>query len=376
MRIGIDARFLGPEGKGLGRYTDELVRRLPGAHPEQTYVLFLRRENWDLAPQHPAVERVLAPFPWYSIVEQLRFPPLLRSLRLDLMHFPHFNVPLIVPVPFVVTIHDLILTHFPTERASTLGPIVYRAKHRAYQFIIRSAVRRARTVLTVSQYSKREIIREFRIPADKVVVTYEAGEWSRTTGEEAPPAVALEGKLVKPFFLSVGNAYPHKNLERLIEAFALLKRAHGFDAQLVFVGKTDYFFDRLRTFASTHAEAGSVVFAGFTTDAELRWLYRHARAFVFPSLAEGFGLPPLEAMQAGLPVAASRASCIPEVLGDAALFFDPLNAQSMASAMARIARDEALRHALQERGAAQAQKYRWEDLVETTSSVYTTAVNQ
>lgn len=378
MRIGIDARFLGPEGKGLGRYTEELAVRIPTLAPEHRFVLFLRKENWHLVPEAANVEKVLAPFRWYSVREQLRLPGIVGRARLDLMHFPHFNVPLVLRTPFVVTIHDLILTHFPTERASTLEPLVYRAKHRAYELVIRSAVRRARRVLTVSEYSKREIVKQFRLSPSQVVVTYEAGEWSHATEHPAEHALgaAQRGLLHRPYFLYVGNAYPHKNLERLMEAHSLSRHTGGLDTQLVLVGREDYFYKRLRRYATAvyHGVRDTpIVFAGSVTDAELRWLYRHALAYAFPSLAEGFGLPPLEAMAHGTPVVASSASCIPEILGDAALYFDPVRIEDIARALLTVAEHGDVRDSLRARGTARVARYSWDALARTTLSVYTDA---
>lgn len=381
MRIGIDARFFGPIGKGLGRYTERLIENLEGIVSEHApqargegrepleFIVFLRKENFDLyQPKSPRFRKVLADFTWYSWAEQLFFPPLLRRERIDLMHFPHFNVPILTPCPFIVTIHDLILFRHPTKRATTLNAVTYRLKYAAYHLAIRHAARRARRIIAVSEYTKRDIVNSLGVPEDKITVTYEASDPIRSNVENIDLAAK---KITKPYFLYVGNAYPHKNLERLLEVFKTV-RNEGFQNQLVLVGKMDYFYERLRSEAERLGltENNDVLFYGYASDAELAELYRGAKAYVFPSLLEGFGLPPLEAMRYGTPVAASDSSCLPEVLGDAAIYFSPEDPRSMADAMKRIATDDALRSTLAERGIARAERYTWKACAEQTYHVY------
>ncbi len=370
MKIGIDARFFGPVGKGLGRYTQRLIEHLEKIPSTHEFVIFLRKENFDLyQPSSSRFHKVLADFPWYSWAEQIRFPPLLRKEDIKLMHFPHFNVPILTPCPFVVTIHDLILFRYPTKRASTLNAGVYRLKYAAYRFVIRLAAWRARRIIAVSEYTKLDIIKSLGVPENKVAVTYEASD--PVPAKEHDTRITADKNITKPYFLYVGNAYPHKNLERLLEVFKKL-RSEGFEAQLVLVGKMDYFYERLRNEAKRLGllEKEDAVFYGFATDAELANLYRGAKAYVFPSLLEGFGLPPLEAMRYGTPVAAADSSCLPEVLGNAALYFSPEDPLSMAEAMKRVYADETLRAALKERGIARAGVYTWNECAEQTYQTY------
>ncbi len=385
MRIGIDARFFGPVGKGLGRYTERLVENLerigsqhaPQARGERPipleFVVFLRKENFDLyQPTSPRFRKVLADFPWYSLSEQLHFPPLLRREGIDLMHFPHFNVPILTPCPFVVTIHDLILFRYPTRRASKLNAAMYGLKYAAYRLTIRLAVNRARKIIAVSEYTKRDVMRSLGVPEEKISVTYEASDGVEAGQLMMPGTLDPHAKNIKkPYFLYVGNAYPHKNLERLLAVFKRL-RTRGLESQLVLVGKIDYFYERLKKEAAHLGllEEGEVVFYGYATEAELAELYRRARVYVFPSLLEGFGLPPLEAMRYGTPVAAADSSCLPEVLGDAATYFNPEDEEAMADAMTRIFSDDALRATLAERGLKRVERYTWKDCAERTYHIY------
>lgn len=368
MIIGIDARFFGPLGKGLGRYTQKLVEHLETVADDHEFVVFLRKENFDLfQPKSKRFRKVLADFHWYTLAEQLRFPRLIRKEGIELMHFPHFNIPILTPCPFLVTIHDLILLRYPTRRASTLNWFTYRLKYAAYRHVIRTAVKKSERIITVSEYTRDAITKEFGVAESKVVVTYEAAEAETKEGQEIDfPAHGI----VKPYFLYVGNAYPHKNLEMLLNVFADLRKK-GMEAQLVLVGKADYFYDRLRAEAGRRGLLdGDVIFYGYAEDSELPTLYANARAYVFPSLLEGFGLPPLEAMQYGTPVLASNSSCLPEILGKAAAYFNPEDAEDMSTAMQKVFSDEALRAELKEQGKQQVAKYSWNDCAKRTYDIY------
>ena len=301
-RIGIDARFYGPTGKGLGRYSKEIIDNIIKLDQANEYVIFLTPENFGLfsPPENKKVKKVLINIPWYGIKEQLFFPLYIIGESLDLMHFPHFNVPIFCPRKFIVTIHDLILIKFPTQRATTLGPVFYAVKKFFYKIVIFLAVKRARQILTVSLFTKKDIIRQFRARAEKIIVAYEgvADVLSGGQAESAEKALIKYG-VKKPFLLYVGNAYPHKNLEKLIKVFLKLKPEKP-DLRLVLVGKDDYFYNRLK-FLSPN-ESADIIFPGYVPDADLKTFYRQALAYVFPSFYEGFGLPPLEAMANGLPV--------------------------------------------------------------------------
>jgi glycosyltransferase involved in cell wall biosynthesis len=378
MRIGIDARFYGSVGKGLGRYVSELIAQLEKLDTENEYFIFLRRANWDeYAPKNPKFTKVLAEFHWYGWSEQIWYPIWLRKFNLDLMHFAHFNVPLSYRRPFVVTVHDLILLSHPTPRATTLGPLLYRLKYSLYRLVISNALRRSRTIITVSQYSKKEIEKNFPFTKQRgVVVTYEACGTAfhklQGSGQKTPLPPEISGH---PFVLYVGNAYPHKNLERLIQAFAMFRRQGHSDHHLILVGGKDYFYDRLQMEARRQNLAENVVFYGQADDAELAALYDAASFYVFPSLCEGFGLPPLEAMCRGLAVASSDATCLPEVLGDAAYYFDPDDAAKIAAALEKMASSQELRQELIAKGRQRTTQFDWQTCARTTRDIYLKAVS-
>ncbi len=368
MRIGVDARFYGPAAKGLGRYVERLLAHLERQPGDNDFVVFLRAAQWDAyQPRDPRFRKVLADVPWYSLAEQLRMPAVLHRERLDLMHFPHYNVPLLFRGPFVVTIHDLIVSRYPTRRASRLGLLPFLFKQLAYRVVIASAVRRARTILTVSEFSKSELRSIFRVPASKIVVTYEAAD----PPVASSPAHNARWAALQPYLLYVGNAFPHKNLEGLLHAFRLLRARGQGGLRLVLVGKMEHFYERLRRMAQRLGLADAVVFPGYVPDDALASLYRNATLYVFPSFDEGFGLPPLEAMAAGTPVASSDHASLPEILGDAAAYFNPDSPEEMAQALHALLADSARLAALRARGAQRIRRYSWDALAKTTLDVYT-----
>ena len=389
IRIGIDARFYGPIGKGLGRYTQEIVDNIIRISKDDPlvgrddfdYVVFLSPENFDEFADREGVLKIKIPYRWYSWGEQLFFPFIIWRSKLTLIHFPHFNVPLFVQTPFVVTIHDLILTHFPTLRATTRSRWIYYFKNFAYRLVIGSALRRAMKIITVSKHAKQDIIDQFKIAPDRIVVTYE-GVSNLAKGRDSLFVAKLDKDetlaryhLPGDFLLYVGNAYPHKNLEALLRVFSRLRRER-LDLRLVLVGKSDYFYERLKKSAQAlnlwqEANINSpAVFPGYVPDAQLEILYGSARAYVFPSLYEGFGLPPLEAMARSCPVASSDRASLPEILGESALYFNPEDENDILVKIRQLLDDQILRSELIARGLDRAKLYDWWECGRQTLDVY------
>ncbi|MFA6194450.1 MAG: glycosyltransferase family 1 protein [Patescibacteria group bacterium] len=393
MKIGIDARFYGPIGKGLGRYTQEVVDNIikitNAAEGEAfEYVIFLSPGNFDeFDAERSGVRKVKLDCPWYGWKEQLLMPFYLWREKLDLIHFPHFNVPIFTPGKFVVTIHDLILTHFPTVRATTRSHFLYYLKNFAYRLVIFAALSRARKIITVSEFTKKDIVDKFGVRPGKVAVTYE-GVANLAKGRDSLFVSKLDSREIlaqyhipQNFLLYVGNAYPHKNLEILLKVFSRLYAEHP-DLRLVLVGKLDYFYERVRETARILNlwQKGNinspVIFPGYVPDAQLEILYAEARAYVFPSLYEGFGLPPLEAMAKGCPVISSDRASLPEILGVAAAYFNPEDEVDMIQKIREVLTDEGLRVNLIEQGLKQAKKYNWWECARETLEVYREALKK
>jgi len=370
MRIGIDARFFGSIGKGLGRYTQKLVENIEKIDEKNQYFVFLRHENWDeYQPQSKHFTKVLADVPWYTLREQIQMPKIFARCGLDLVHFPHFNIPVSYKGKFVVTIHDLILFQYPTRKASTLSAPAYFFKKKAYHQVINRAIKNSEKIIAVSEHTKKDILKNFNISPKKVIVTYEGVDTIEKPLMVNSEAVLKKYGIMKPYILYVGNAYPHKNLDRLISSFKRVAKKHP-GLSLVLAGKEDYFFKRLKNFVTDNG-ISSVVFPDHIDEDHLPTVYREAKIYVFPSLYEGFGLPPLEAMARNIPVASSNASCLPEILENAAFFFDPRGISETAEAIEKVLTDNDLRKRLIEAGREQIKKYSWEKMARETLEIYT-----
>ncbi|HPX94117.1 MAG TPA: glycosyltransferase family 1 protein [Candidatus Moranbacteria bacterium] len=370
MLIGIDARFYGSIGKGLGRYTQKLVEYLEKVDEKNQYIVFLRKENFEeYQPKNKNFRKELADYRWYSFAEQIFFPFKLRKYKFDLVHFPHFNVPLLYRKKFVLTIHDLILIHFPTVRATTLSPIFYWMKFFAYKCVIKSAIKRSQKIFAVSKFTKKDILETYKkIPEEKICVTYEACEKNSALENKNADNVLKKYGIMKPYIIYIGNVYPHKNPKRLVLAFKKLREKRK-DISLVFVGGEDYFYSRLRDYVREN-EVENIVFAGFVPDNDLDFLMSGSEAYIRPSLYEGFELPPLEAMSKGIPVLSSNHSCALEILGGSALYFDGKNVDDIADSVWKILTDEKLRENLIQKGYDQIKKYSWEGMAKKTLEVY------
>ncbi|HLD27798.1 MAG TPA: glycosyltransferase family 1 protein [Patescibacteria group bacterium] len=362
MRIGIDARLYGTKHRGLGRYVKVLVEELVKTDTDNQYVLFLNEDNYDESSLiNSSAKKVLLPASWYSFKEQLLGPKIIAKEKCDLVHFPHFNVPIFYRGKFIVTIHDLIINHFPDSRATTLPKAYYRLKLWGYKIIVRQAIKKAVKIIVPSRFVKEDILTHYRVEPEKITVIYEG----YFLGQEHLPAQIDRFNIQKPFLLYVGAAYPHKNLESLIRVFKKLNRSKEF--QLALVGSTDYFYDRLK---KTSADVPGIIFTGYVSEGELSALYKRAAAFVFPSLYEGFGLPPVEAQAHDLPVASSNRGSLPEILGDSALFFNPQDEQEMLNQFKKIMTDGDLRRRLIKAGRENIKRFGWQKMAGQIKRLY------
>jgi glycosyltransferase involved in cell wall biosynthesis len=274
----------------------------------------------------------------------------------------------------VVTIHDLILLNYSTERATTLSSAKYKIKYLGYKFVIWLAMARSKKIIAVSEFTKNDIIDNFGVRPGKIAVTLE-GVADFETRQSGSASILADHHIDKPFFMYIGNAYPHKNLEGLIATYAELLKETDLP-QLVLVSKEDYFYRRVKDLAeslglwSKNAAANKVIFTGYLTDGEIGALFKEAMFYIFPSFYEGFGLPPLEAMAHGLPVLSSNLSCLPEILGEAAAYFDPNDQAGFKKAITDMIADDSRRAELVELGYEQVKKYSWEECAGETLEIY------
>jgi glycosyltransferase involved in cell wall biosynthesis len=364
VRIAIDARKL--FDYGIGTYIRNLLTHLARIDHDTDYILLCReRDRGIVAQLGENFRTVPTSAPTYSISEQLRIPISLRREHVDLFHAPHYVLPPLTHCRSVVTIHDCIHLMFPHYFPNRIA--------RAYaRSALWAAARRSDRILTVSEASKNDILRCFKVPAEKVTVIYNALDDRLSTEPDAEQMARVRERyqLNEPFVLYVGNIKPHKNLVRLIDAFSRLRK-QGFEhLKLLIIGDEISKHQSLRREVHRLKLHKYVRFFGFVPFETLAALYRLAGLFVFPSLYEGFGLPPLEAMACGTPVVTSNVSSLPEVVGDGALLIDPYDPDSIADGMRQVLTDEGLRQALRARGFAQVRRYSWDDSVRRVRDVY------
>ena len=330
MRIGIDARLYSQTG--VGRYLRNLIPNLAKIDKKNEYLVYLTGKDFhSFKPPKGHWQKKLLDIPWHSLKEQLVLPFILSKDHLDLIHIPYFSIPVLYPGKFILTIHDLIVDHFDTGKASTKHPIFYKIKRLGYRIIMKIGIKRAAAILAISQTTKNEIISHYNVNQDKIIVTPDALDenFQRVAGGQKPI-----NYYSSPYILYVGNAYPHKNLEKLVDAFSILVRTH--DVRLVLAGDDHYFYPRLKKYVRKKQLTKKVVFYGHADDRELVNLYSFTRCLVFPSQMEGFGLPNLEALICrSLPVV----SDIPvfwEIWGNKLIYFNPENVESMAKKIREV----------------------------------------
>jgi glycosyltransferase involved in cell wall biosynthesis len=369
VRIGIDARKL--HDFGIGTYIRNLLRQLARLDRDTEFVVLCRDEDREslvsLGGNFRAVTETAGN---YSIAEQVRIPIALHREGVTLFHAPHYVLPPLVPCRSVVTIHDCIHLMFPQYLPNRFALGYARTS-------IGLATHRATRVLTVSESSKRDILRFVDTNPDKIDVIYNAYDdrFGVEPREEDVVRVRERYQLHDEFVLYAGNVKPHKNLERLIEAFDRV-RQRGLDhLKLVMIGDEISKYAALRRAVHRHQLHKYVRFLGYLPEETLAVMYRLAGVFVFPSLYEGFGLPPLEAMARGTPVVTSNVSSLPEVAGDAAVLVDPYDPDAIADGIQRVLTDEKLRRDLRMKGLARAKQFSWEASVRRVREIYSQVAN-
>ena len=364
MRVAIDARKL--HDFGIGTYIRNLLRHLARIDRENEFVLLCQEPDMGVAATLGQNFRtVLEPSDNYSIAEQIHVPWVLMREKPDVYHAPHYVLPVAVRSRSVVTIHDCIHLMFPQYLPN-------RAAYAYARGAMWSAARRSDRILTVSEASKRDILHFFNVPPEKISVVYNAID-ERIWEEQAPEdieRVRERFQLDQRFVLYAGTIKPHKNLVRLIEAFAELRKGEFEELKLLIIGDEISKLPALRRAVHSQKLHKHVRFLGFLPDETLAALYRLASVFVFPSLYEGFGLPPLEAMASGTPVVTSNVSSLPEVAGDAAVLVDPYDVGSIVEGMRRVLSDPALASEMRRKGLIRARDFSWERSVARTHEIY------
>ena len=371
MRIGIDGRYIQDHFPGIGRYVYHLIGALAEQAPGPIVVFhspMLPNTRFDISAlgRYPHVELVRLDVPTFSLWEQVRVPLAVRAQRLDVFHTPFYIKPLLLPCPTVTTLYDLTPARFPEYLPSRRAEFVY-------ELTTRWAIKTSTCILTPSESTKRDLVELCGAPEQRISVAY-WGVDAHFTPQTAVEAVRRRYEVPQAFILYVGINKPHKNLARLVAAFAQLAVQIP-DVALVLAGRPDPRYDDAQRAVSALGIAGRVRFIGDVAEADLPALYSSAACFAFPSLYEGFGLPVLEAMACGTPVVCSNAGSLPEVVGDAALQVPPQDVHALAAALSAVLQDGRLWTHLHRAGLVRAQAFTWERTARETLKVYEAARN-
>jgi glycosyltransferase involved in cell wall biosynthesis len=368
MKIGYDVTSLVGLCTGVGNYTRHLLIHMLALGGDHGFLLLSNRAEATVDfPDSARVRPMIQPFPSRMLWMQSVLPRLLRELQLDVCHYPNSIGPLASPCRYVVTIHDMTLSFLPQFHPWRKRMIV--------RPLIPLVARRAERIITVSEHARDDIVRLLRVPRTQVVVIPEAAApMFQVTSPVAQAQVRARYNLRGPYLLYVGTLEPRKNLARLIRAWHRLRRSGAIPHQLVLVGGRGWQDGELRR-AIRSVDCGDALrVLGYVPTSDLPALYSAADAFAFPSLAEGFGLPVIEAMACGTPALISTALALRELAGDAALAVEPCDERAIADALDQLLNDAALRDDLRARGLQRAATFTWEAAARRTLAVYQAAV--
>jgi len=371
VKIAIDIRRM--TEFGVGTYIRNIVRTLGRLdHETQYFLIGTPTKVQEIGPLPPNFETIPANAPEQSIQGYREFRAALKGLDCDLVHIPNlFSVPRFLPCPYVMTVHDM-LDHMSSARQRT-------GLWGAWQMqMTKQVLRGAARIFAVSNFTCNEIAKVFEIPSSRIEVVYNAIDERFLRGHASAAdreLIAQRYQVTYPFLLYAGRISPHKNVVRMIEAFSALKAELEKDEvypdlKLIIIGDDLSGNPDLRRTVVRSGVQNDVRFLGFIPIEVLRIFYDSAKIFVFPSLHEGFGLPPLEAMAHGTPVVTSNVSSLPEVVGNAAVLVNPENVFEIMRALHRVLLDDALRERMKERGYQQATKFSWEISVRRVLDVY------
>ncbi|MFA6410603.1 MAG: glycosyltransferase family 1 protein [Candidatus Buchananbacteria bacterium] len=369
MKIVIDARMYGAQSTtGIGAYIKNLTDQLFLIDQKNEYVLLMKEPAYsEFIVPNLRIKKIKVDIPWYSLSEQIKLPWILLRQKADLVHFPHFNASIFYPKKFIVTIHDITPKFFP-------GPLAKKRLIRkwGYDFIFKTTLKRADKIIAISEHTKKNLIDNFSVNKDKIITTYlgVSPEFMVPKSEKEILDLKTKYKITKPFIFYVGVWRDHKNLPGLIFAFDELKNHYQLDCQLVLGGKQDFRYPEISQAIKNSKHRSDIILPGFIAENELIAFYQAAKLFVLPSFCEGFGLVALEAMALGTPVAGSNTTSLPEILQDAAIYFNPKDHLAMAKVFNQILTDKNLYQDLKTRGLEQVKKYNWTNCASQTLNIY------
>lgn len=366
--IGIDCRLGGLAHAGIGRYILNLVGRVALLRPQWQWKLLVtsQAQAAELIPNpaaYPNVECIETPYRHYTVAEQWYLPSILSSLKLDLLHVPHFNVPLLYKGKLVVTIHDLLWHEQTGTQVTTLPAWIYWPKYAGYRWVVSQAVRKAQAILVPTQTIKATLAKYYPFATAKTSVTYEGSSLHEAKTPAKLTEATIKQRLTAKKLIYVGSLYPHKNVECIIRALLDLP-----DYTLTIIGSRSVFAKNIISLVTKLQLSDRVQLTGYLDDTKLAAHLASATALIQPSFSEGFGLTGLEALSGGVPVVASRIPIFQEVYQDGAFFFDPYKPEELAATVKALT--PALIKNRCERGLKVAQTYSWDTMATQTVSIY------
>lgn len=362
-KILIDGRFYGLEHAGIGRYVIELVSNLATIPSELEYYLFLHKKYFNKLKLPSNWTCIGLDIPHYSFAEQVELPKQIEKVSPDLVHFPHFNVPIFSKCKSVVTIHDM-LWHKQKGLSVTSLPLpLYLIKYLGYRLVFSKAVNNSCKIIVPSKAVRADLLSYYNLPAKKVKVIYE--------GVTGPLSKAVSLKSEDQYFLYVGSTYPHKNVQIVVDAIVKLNQLTTKKYKLKIVSSRSIFKNSLLKYLRKVKAEKYVEFLGFVPDSRLAGLYQGSQAFVFPSLSEGFGLPGLEAMANYAIVIASDLPVFREIYGKHAFYFDPRSSSDLVEKMKKVVEmDNKKKIVLKRQASRYTHSYSWQETARRTLEVY------
>jgi glycosyltransferase involved in cell wall biosynthesis len=370
MNIGVDIRTLSFRRGGISHYTYDLLKNMLRIDSANTYFLFNYNKSpyeWDNFRQN--VKEIILRFPqrrWLKAMwENLLVPMAIRKYGIDAWFSPDFTIPRLLRTRSVITVHDLIFEEFHDIRKSKDAALLSKR--------VEDSVRRASKIIAISDFTRKKILKRYGVPAEKVILVPQAADehFHRITDQTAIEGVLRRYGIDSKFLLFVGEISERKNLVRLLNAYYLLhQRNKTGDRKLILVGKKTSDTARILREVNDLGLESRVLFTGYVPDEDLPFIYNGADLFVFPSLYEGFGMPPLEAMRCQVPVVASSATSIPEVVGTGALLFDPHNVDDIAGKIEQVLDQKIDTGALLRAASKQADQFTWERSARKTIALF------
>lgn len=364
MKIGIDARLSGSKHAGIGRYTQHLIQELLNKKTQHTFVFFFFDQSQAAEVlgnkiSNKNIQVIISPIKHYTFAEQIKMISFFKKTDLDLLHIPHFNIPILYSGKIIVTIHDLLWHEYRGSSVTTLNPVAYFLKYIFYRIVTRIAVLKAKKILVPAQTIKETVIKYYPKVASKIVVTKEGAQIAK----EPLKNVQKKSKTL----LYVGSLYPHKNIKLVLQALVSLP-----NYKLLIAGSRSVFRDRVETYVKYKDISNQVEFLGYVSDEELASLYQSVTALVQPSFSEGFGLTGVEAMSFGASVLASDIPIFKEIYKDIAYYFSP---HSVASFIQAVHAMEESSESKNTEGIELAKTYSWKKMATQTLKEYEAALS-